>query len=114
MKTPFGRECKYYYSDYARGRETEECRLLENSPNGERWFSALCQTCPVPDILMANQCPHMHLYGAVRRTMLGLSRRVEVEAFCDAYLVEVSEPRVGCGHCHEIQVAGSAGGEERE
>ena len=28
MKTPAGTECKYFYGDYYRGRNHEECRLL--------------------------------------------------------------------------------------
>jgi hypothetical protein len=31
----------------------------------------------------------------------GLLRRVVVEAFCTLMKEEVTEPMVGCGHCHE-------------
>jgi hypothetical protein len=101
MKTPFGKECKYYYADYFRGRESEECRLLRDNPESDKWFPALCQTCPVPDLLRANQCPHLHLYGRVAKTLFGLSKKVEVEGFCELSFVEVPEPRVGCGQCHK-------------
>src|SRR5438105_4392158 len=104
MKTPFGKECKYYYADYVRGRQSEECRLIENNPESERWFPALCQTCPVPGMLMANQCEHLRLYAHVGKGFLGLSKRVEVEGFCAEHLLDVKEPRVGCGHCHELQL----------
>ena len=102
MKTPYGKECKYYYSDYFRGREEEKCRLIENNPDSDAWFPALCQNCPVPDILAANQCEHMRLYGRVDKSLFGLSKKVQVEAFCDREFVDVQDPRVGCGHCHEI------------
>ncbi len=105
MKTPYGKECKFYYADYVRGRAAEECRLLANNPESENWFPALCQTCPVPDILRANQCPHLHLYARVGKTLFGLSKKVEVEGFCEQAFVEVSEPRVGCGQCHEFRAA---------
>lgn len=104
MKTPYGKECKFYYGDYVRGRESEECRLIDNNPESEKWVPALCQTCPVPDILLSNQCQHLHLYGRVGKTLFGLSKKVEVEAFCDQHFLEVKEPRLGCGHCHEIDL----------
>jgi hypothetical protein len=31
----------------------------------------------------------------------GLLRRLMVEAFCTLTKEEVTEPMVGCGHCHE-------------
>lgn len=102
MKTPFGRECKFYYEDYVRGRSTAECRLIGNNPESEPWFPSLCQTCPVPNILMANQCPHLRLYARVDKALFGLSKKVQVEGFCDEHFLDVSEPRVGCGHCHEV------------
>ncbi len=102
MKTPFGKECKFYYSDYFRGKETAECRLLANNPETEKWFPALCQTCPAPDILLANQCPHLHLYARVAKTLFGLSKKVEVEGFCEQTFTEVAAPRVGCGHCQTV------------
>lgn len=103
MKTPYGKECKYYYADYYRGRETQECRLIGNNPASDRWFPALCQTCPVPGLLLVNRCPHLHLYGRVSKAFFGLSKQVQVEAFCDQYFTEVQEPRIGCGHCHEFK-----------
>jgi hypothetical protein len=43
----------------------------------------------------------MVLEGRVTKGFLGLSRKVAVEAVCSKYLVEVREPHIGCGHCHE-------------
>jgi hypothetical protein len=42
----------------------------------------------------------MVLEGQVVRRWLGLVRRVEVYAICTEYQVEVTDPYVGCGHCH--------------
>jgi hypothetical protein len=38
----------------------------------------------------------------VDKSLFGLSKKVQVEAFCDRQFVDVRDPRVGCGHCHEI------------
>ena len=102
MKTPYGKECKFYYADYYRGRESKTCRLLEKNANSEPWFEALCQTCPVPDILAANDCSNLRLRGWVGKGFLGLTRKVQVEAFCVEH-GEVKEPGLGCGHCAELK-----------
>jgi hypothetical protein len=41
------------------------------------------------------------LEGRVEKGFLGLSRRVRVSAVCSKHLVEVLQPHIGCGHCHE-------------
>jgi hypothetical protein len=99
--TPAGVECRYYYEDYFRGRERQECRLIALNPASEPWQPKLCYNCPVPGILRANACPNLVLEGRVEKRMLGLARRVTVAAVCSRYLVDVAEPRIGCGHCHE-------------
>jgi len=101
MITPAGSECRYYYADYYRGRERQECRLIAQNRASEPWQPKLCSGCPVPGILRANACPNLILEARVKRGFLGLTRRVEVGAVCSKYLVEVPEPKVGCGHCHE-------------
>ncbi len=101
MITPAGAECRYYYADYFRGRERQECRLLAQNPRSEPWRPDLCKRCPVPGILRANACPNLVLEGTVSKRFLGLSRQVTVTAVCSKYLVTVPEPHVGCGHCHE-------------
>ena len=35
--------CRYFYGDYFRGKNKEECRLLEANPNVKRWIEA-CQS----------------------------------------------------------------------
>lgn len=101
MITPAGVECRYYYADYYRGRERQECRLIAQHRGSEPWQPRLCASCPVPGILRTNACPNLVLEGRVERRFLGLARRVVVGAICSRYLVEVPEPQVGCGHCHE-------------
>jgi hypothetical protein len=102
MKTTYGKECKYYYADYFRGKTTEECRLIQANPASAAWKPALCQTCPVPDILQANACPNLVLRGRVGKSMLGMLQKIQVEAACREYRVEVAKPKIGCGHCHEF------------
>jgi hypothetical protein len=101
MITPAGTECRYYYEDYYRGRERQECRLIAQNRESEPWRPDLCKSCPVPDILRANACPNLVLEGRVTKRFLGLSRHVAVTAVCSKYLVDVPEPHIGCGHCHE-------------
>lgn len=101
MRTPAGRECPYFYGDYRRGRTHEECRLLDANPDGGRWRPALCHSCPVPGIAMANACPHMALRARVSRRWLGFIEQVEVTAHCRRMNSSVAEPEIGCGHCHE-------------
>lgn len=101
MITPAGEECRYYYTDYYRGREKQECRLLAQNPDSEPWRPALCKHCPVPGILRANACLHLVLEGRVDKGFLGINSRVQITAVCSKYVVEVLQPAVGCGHCHE-------------
>lgn len=101
MRTPAGKECRYYYADFFRGRETQECRLISRNARGGAWRPALCGSCPVPDILRQNACPHLALEASVEKRLLGLTERVRVYAVCAKKLVEVERPAVGCGSCHE-------------
>ncbi len=101
MRTPAGSECPHYFADFHRGRNRQECRLLQSGPDAHRWQPDLCGRCPVPRILLANACPNMVLSARVRAGFLGLGRRVEVEATCLRTLEPVAEPEIGCGLCHE-------------
>lgn len=101
MRTPAGKECKYFYGDYYRGRNHEECRLLQAA--GERWTPDLCKTCPVPGIQVANACEFLQLRGKVTRPFnAGFRRRVQVSAFCEKTKRHVNEPHIGCGECHTL------------
>lgn len=98
MKTPAGSECKYFYGDYYRGRDREECRLV-----GPAWKPALCFTCPVPSIDRANACEFMRLRAVVTRPLTaGFRPRVKVTAFCEKTERTGFDPHIGCGVCHPI------------
>jgi hypothetical protein len=98
MKTPAGSECKYFYGDYYRGRDHEECRLL-----GAAWARDLCRTCMVPSIGRANACEFMQLRGEVTRPLTAVfQRRVKVTAFCEKTRRSGFDPHIGCGECHPL------------
>ena len=101
MKTPAGTECPYFYGNYFRGRNMEECRLLKAA--GERWTPDLCKTCPVPGISRANACEFLRLNPTVERPVSALfQRRVKISATCDKTHRSVAEPHIGCGECHQL------------
>lgn len=101
MRTPAGKECKFFYGNYFRGRAAEECRLLQSA--GETWTANLCKTCPVPEVLQANACEFMQLRGSVTRPFGALfQRRVEISAYCEKAGRAVTEPQIGCGLCHPL------------
>jgi len=98
MKTPAGIECRYFYGDYYRGREREECRLL-----GTSWTRELCRTCPVPSILRANACEFMQLQLEVIRPLAAaFQRRVKVTASCIKTERSGFNAHIGCGECHPV------------
>ncbi|MDX1664465.1 MAG: hypothetical protein R3272_11765 [Candidatus Promineifilaceae bacterium] len=99
METPAGKECRFYYADFHRGRSEQECRLIGANPRSPEWRPEDCFKCPVPDILKANSSPDLVLSGEIKKGFLGLGRHVEVEAFCSRHLIDVAEPRVGCRQC---------------
>jgi hypothetical protein len=101
MRTPAGTECPFYFEDFHRGRERQECRLIERTPSGGIWEPSLCQGCRVPAITRANACPHLVLEARVVKSgFLGLGKKVEASAMCTRSLEDVPEPEVGCGQCH--------------
>jgi len=103
MRTPAGTECRYFYGNYFRGKNQEECRLIGNQPPPGDWNRNLCQTCPVPEILLANACEFLQLRGKVARPFsAGFQRRVQITAFCEKTKRHVSEPHIGCGECHKL------------
>ena len=102
MQTPYGKECPYFYGDYHRGRNHEECRLIENSDSKDQWSSNLCKNCEVPGIIQANACPNMILEGEVSKVFFGFKKFMKISAYCTKTQESVKEPRVGCGSCHPI------------
>jgi hypothetical protein len=112
MLTPAGKECRYFYGDYHRGRTREECRLLKAASPPQPWQRALCAACPVPNILLANACENLLLSGQVKRPFPFLRQTVNVEGFCTKTQRAVTEPRIGCGECHPLPLIFS--GETRD
>ena len=103
MRTPDGRECPYFYANYHRRTVSQEvCRLLEGEPDALRWTSALCVTCPVPNIRRANGCQNMVLHVRIgkRRWRFWEGERMLVWATCTRSGGPVKDPLTGCGQCH--------------
>jgi hypothetical protein len=99
MRTPAGKECRFYYENFHRGRSDQECRLIMGNPNSPDWKEPDCTECPVPDILRANSSPDLVLEATVRKGFLGFGRKVEIKAFCSKHLIDVPTPQVGCPQC---------------
>lgn len=99
MITPAGKECRFYYQDYHRGRAEQTCRLIAANPDSAEWQPKDCSNCPVPEILLANSSPDLVLQGTVKKGLFGLNRHVEVTAFCSRHLIDVPRPQVGCPSC---------------
>lgn len=99
MITPAGKECRFYYQDFHRGRSEQECRLIMANPNSPEWKPKDCSECPVPEILLANSSPNLVLQATVKKGVFGMNRHVEVSAFCSKHLIDVPKPQVGCPEC---------------
>jgi hypothetical protein len=105
MKTPAGTECKYFYGDYYRGRDHEECRLV-----GSAWTRNLCRSCPVPSIGRANSCEFMNLKAEISHPITSVFKgRVKVTTFCEKTQRSDFDPHIGCGECHPIPPVYEAG-----
>ncbi len=102
MQTPAGKECSYFFGDYYRGREREECRLLSEAKPAQQWAPDLCHTCPVPEILNANSCTNLLLSPEVIRPFPFLKREIKIRARCIKSNQAVKEPQIGCGQCHPL------------
>ena len=102
MKTPAGAECKHYYEDFNRGRQTQECRLIQRNRESAAWTPDLCARCKVPEILRANGSPNLRLEASVVRRF-GLFRRVKVTASCMRCMAPVKDPIRGCQTCAESE-----------
>jgi hypothetical protein len=101
MRTPSGNECPWFFGDYFRGKNVEECRLLDAA--GQRWSRELCVACPVPGIARANACEHLKLLPTIGRPLEALfRRRVQIAAYCSKAKQSVAEAQIGCGQCHAL------------
>jgi hypothetical protein len=100
MRTPAGNECRYYYQDFNRGRELQECRLIKSNPESMRWHPSDCSRCPIPDILNANASKNLELKLAIKPKLLGLRRELVVEAYCLKHQIPIEDAFVGCPECN--------------
>lgn len=100
MRTPAGKECPYYYSDFHRGRSTQSCRLLELKQESLPWQPSDCKGCPVPGIASANASPHLRLNLTIAPILLGLGRRKQLVATCEKHGILLDDPYVGCPQCN--------------
>lgn len=100
MRTPAGQECKFYHGDFHRGRNEQACRLIERSQDSLPWNPSLCQTCPVPEILLANGSDTLVLDGKVVKKFFGFKHQVEVEGWCSECFSAVPDPKLGCPNCN--------------
>lgn len=64
-----------------------------------RWKPVDCSNCPVPEILQANASKDMELTLTIKPRLLGLGRKVEVEAYCLRHRIRIEDPYVGCPQC---------------
>jgi hypothetical protein len=94
--------CRYFFGDYFRGKNKEECRLIGLNPqNGREWRRKLCETCPVPLLLINTDCSELALEAEVKRKLL--RERVEVTfAVCTKHMLELQNPN-HCPRCAEEQ-----------
>lgn len=90
-------QCRYFYGDYHRGRNIEECRLIEANPESRPWKRKLCDSCPVPEIVMTSNSRDLVLEGEVKRKLIW--ENVEVTfAICQKHMVELDDPHY-CPEC---------------
>jgi len=102
MRTPAGKECRFFYGDYFRGRNIEECRLLKDTSPPLPWKPALCSTCPVPDFLLANACPNLVFQPTLGRPFPFLKQEVQITTYCTKTQRTGFDAHIGCGECHAL------------
>lgn len=90
--------CRYFYGDYFRGKQKEECRLLAANPNNQRpWRRALCDRCPVPQLILDSNSRDLMLEAEVKRSFLR-EQVVVTFAVCAHHMIELTDPR-RCPQC---------------
>ena len=101
MRTPAGKECHFFYEDFNRGRNIQECRLVNENPESMHWRPGDCSRCPIPDILNANASPDLQLVLAIKPGgILGTGRKHEVTASCLKHQIPIEDPFIGCPQCN--------------
>ena len=66
MRTPAGTECQYFYGDYRRGRNHEECRLLDEAVPRQQWTPDLAGELAYVESVLFLDCAIDIPSGAVR------------------------------------------------
>ncbi len=90
--------CRYFYGDYFRGKNVEECRLLEANPSNQRaWRRKLCDSCPVPETLITSNCRDLGLEAEVQRKFLREQVVITFSA-CTKHVLELDDP-LYCPKC---------------
>jgi hypothetical protein len=107
--------CRYFYGDYFRGKNKEECRLIAANPDNTRpWRRSLCDRCPVPELLIVSNSRDLLLEAEVKRKFL--RDGVEVTfAICGKHKIRLDDARY-CPQCaaEQSQVEQSAGNSMRK
>jgi hypothetical protein len=102
--------CRYFFGDYFRGMNKEECRLIAANPDNARpWQRSLCDRCPVPEMLIVSNSRDLLLEGEVKRKFLRDNVEVTL-AICGKHRISLDNPRY-CPQCaaeQSEQVKGSA------
>lgn len=94
--------CRYFYGDYYRGKNKEACRLLEANPNNPHpWKRSYCDSCPVPELLIASNSRDLVLEAAVVKRFLRGQVTVTF-AVCTKHMEELADPRF-CPKCAAAQ-----------
>lgn len=98
--------CRFFYEDYYRGRETTECRLPK-SRDSLRWERKICDSCPVPQILRETNTAHLAVEGTIRKRF-PFGERMEVFAICTKHMDQLPDGRT-CPKCAAEQAELAAG-----
>jgi len=99
MRTPAGHDCSFYYEDFHRGRDVQECRAAKVERSAP-WQPKDCARCPVPGILLANSSPDLQLTLHIQRSIFGFGNRIFVHATCRKHNTPVENPYTGCVECN--------------
>lgn len=91
-------DCPFYYSDYYRGREMEECRLIGRNPQSRPWRRALCDSCPVPNIMRHTDCTDLAIEAEIGRRLFVLDQVQVTYAVCLKHKTELPDP-LHCPAC---------------
>lgn len=97
MRTPAGKECPYYHEDFHRGRNTQECRLIQGNRESLPWRPSDCAKCKVPEIRNANASKHLELKVTVKPRFMGMGRLVEVTPYCRGEEISIEAAFTDCG-----------------